>query len=230
MTHLFRSKLIWIAPLLAWFALSVPVQALTFKPPGQSAPSRTTGGASRTGMLCNFSAEETCASVTSLMPTDSFGLTRSARPTFMVFVPETSAKTATFSIATESGEQVHQFSINLTQKAGVMSVTMPENAPALEVGQTYQWHLAVVLGDRLEPDSPTVSGWVRRVELAQETEPSLESASMLANEGIWYDSIATLAQLRRSQPQDATLAANWQELLASVGLQDVAQQPLIEMD
>jgi Domain of Unknown Function (DUF928) len=227
----YRSTLTWlaIAPVLAWLLLGAPVQALTFKPPGQAAPSRTTGGASRTGMLCNSSAEEGCASVTTLMPENNFGLTAASRPTFMVFVPKTSAQTALFSIETETGEQVHQFTVSLASESGVMAVALPADAPTLEVGKNYQWHLAMVLGDRLEPDSPTVSGWVRRVEATPgNSQPSLESASTLASAGIWYDSLATLAELRRLHPQDPTIAANWQELLTSVGLQEVAQHPLVD--
>jgi hypothetical protein len=45
--------------------------------------------------------------------------------------------------------------------------------------------------------------------------------------GLWYDAIATLAQLRRSSPGDAALKTTWNNLLTSVGLDTIVNVPLI---
>ncbi|MBD0345660.1 MAG: DUF928 domain-containing protein [Coleofasciculus sp. Co-bin14] len=44
---------------------------------------------------------------------------------------------------------------------------------------------------------------------------------------MWYDAIISLADLRRSQPGDLTVASTWKELLRSVGLEAIATKPLL---
>jgi hypothetical protein len=44
--------------------------------------------------------------------------------------------------------------------------------------------------------------------------------------GIWYDSLATLAELKRRQPNNSTVATSWQEMLKSVDLSAIAEVPL----
>jgi hypothetical protein len=37
----------------------------------------------------------------------------------------------------------------------------------------------------------------------------------------------TLGELRRAKPQDTTLAADWKDLLESVGLEDIATEAML---
>jgi hypothetical protein len=53
-----------------------------------------------------------------------------------------------------------------------------------------------------------------------------ERAVALGEAGVWYDLLTTLAALRRTDRDNAALAAEWRRLLASVGLADVTAQPL----
>jgi hypothetical protein len=116
----------------------------------------------------------------------------------------------------------------------VIGVKLPASAPALEVGKNYKWSLVMVCGGELEPDSPGVEGWVRRVaptptlKSQKQLEVSLESASELAKAGIWYDALSALAQLRQAQPENLALSAHWKELLESVKLDAIATEPLIK--
>ena len=55
---------------------------------------------------------------------------------------------------------------------------------------------------------------------------TLERAAMLGEAGVWYDLLTTLAGLRRTDHDDADLAAHWGHLLESIGLADIADQPL----
>jgi hypothetical protein len=165
----------------------------------------------------------------SLMPTENIGLTRQERPTFMAYVPQNSAQKAFFSLQSQDGSYYYQASIALPDKGGVISVALPSDAPALEVGKNYQWNLAIVCGENLQPDSPSVAGWVQRVQ-SDATEPTvtMEAAEQLANAGIWYDTLSTLATLRRAEPNNVALAQNWEALLGSAGLEAIAAAPLVE--
>jgi hypothetical protein len=208
---------------------ALPAQALTFKPPGNAAPTQSTGGASRDGGQCLSNATQAGEGFISLMPTANIGLTRQDRPTFMAYVPQNSAQKAFFSLQSQDGNYYYQASIALPDKGGVISIALPSDAPALEIGKNYQWNLAIVCGENLQPDSPSVAGWVQRVQ-AGGTEPAvtLESAEQLANAGIWYDTLSTLAALRRAEPNNVALAQNWEALLGSAGLEAIAAEPLVE--
>jgi hypothetical protein len=55
----------------------------------------------------------------------------------------------------------------------------------------------------------------------------LQQVAIYASNGIWYEALTTLAQLRQNSPQDATLQQEWQDLLIFVGLNDIAAKPLL---
>ncbi|NJL09662.1 MAG: DUF928 domain-containing protein [Calothrix sp. SM1_7_51] len=50
--------------------------------------------------------------------------------------------------------------------------------------------------------------------------------SLYAANGIWFDSITLLAQLRQKNPNDSSLAADWQSLLQSIKLENLAPASL----
>ena len=211
---------------------SLPTKAIMFEPPKREAPKRTTGGASRDGEQCLSGATTTDNSLTPLLPSSSLGLTVAEHPTVFIYIPQTSADAVFFSLQDEQENSYYQKTLKLPDHPGVIAINLPNNIPPLQVGKNYQWSLAMICGQELEPDSPVVTGWIRRVDPNLETEhqqglqTSLQSANMLARDGIWYDALATLAQLRRSQPENRLIIAHWEELLTSVGLNAIAKSPL----
>jgi Domain of Unknown Function (DUF928) len=208
---------------------ALPAQALTFKPPGNAAPTQSTGGASRDGGQCLSDATRAGETFASLIPTENIGLTHQDRPTFMAYVPQNSAQKAFFSLQSQDGDYYYQTSMALPEEGGIVSISLPSDAPVLEVGKNYQWNLAIVCGENLQPDSPSVSGWVHRVQSNSTAQAvTLEAAEQLASAGIWYDTLSTLATLRRAEPDNVALVQNWQELLGSAGLDAIAAEPLVE--
>ncbi len=83
-----------------------------------------------------------------------------------------------------------------------------------------------------QTDIPIVSGKIRRVELdwtlqtQLEKKNSLDQAALYGQAGVWYDMLNSLAQLKKTQPNETTIAANWVHLLNSVGLEEIATKPL----
>lgn len=203
---------------------------VTFNPPKEQAPKSSSGGASRDTSTCGADMTATTkASVTPLLPKNNIGLTIAEHPTVLVYIPKTNAKKALFSLQDEQTKQYYQTILPLPEKHGVMEVKIPNSVAALKTGKNYQWSLVIICTEELEPDSPWISGWIRRVEanLSLNNQPTLELVSQLAKMGIWYDSLSTLAQLKRSQPNNSTVATSWQELLNSVELNAIANEPLI---
>lgn len=81
-------------------------------------------------------------------------------------------------------------------------------------------------------EDTTLEGLVQRVEPKPQVKNSLqtvtprEKAALYAREGFWQDALTTLGELRRSKPQDTALTSDWQQLLESVGLEDISKQPI----
>jgi hypothetical protein len=218
---------------------------VSFEPPNDGQPENTTGGASRSGKVCPQDAKDLNPSLTLLKPANYQALTVAEHPTFFVYVPQTSAKKALFVLKDESEDYYYQKSLPIPSTAGVVNFTLPPDVPALKIGKNYQWSVVLICGEAIRPDSPAVVGQIRRIELNSilssqlKNLSSLERAALYGKNGIWYDTLATLAQLRRdsstqsiatiapTQPDDSTLAASWEELLKSVGLEAIATKPLL---
>ena len=80
----------------------------------------------------------------------------------------------------------------------------------------------------------TVEGFVQRVKPDADLANDLQQAtprdrvSVYVVNDIWYDSLATLAQLRQASPNDASLTEDWTNLLGSIGLDTIATEPLVQ--
>ncbi|MGA7938076.1 MAG: DUF928 domain-containing protein [Kovacikia sp.] len=203
-----------------------------FNPPKGGAP-KGRGGASRGDMTCSANPAQFIQRFMPLTPANSnYGLTVAQRPTLFAYVPPTSAQKVFFSLKEENGRVHYQAMLPIGNNGGILRIELPESVPPLMLGKRYQWGVAVACDGRLRPDSPFVSSWIQRVEPASKLveqasqKPSIEQATMYGTNGIWYDTLATLANLRRQQPDNPTLRSTWSDLLSSVGLKEIAAEPL----
>ncbi len=207
---------------------------VTFEPPGDGRPDNTAGGASRDSGQCFHDARGSQPTITPLMPTTNRGLTVVERPTFFVYLPQTSAQKAFFTLKDKDESYYYQATLPMPETPGILSYKLPADAPALEIGKSYQWSFVTICGERLAVDDPRVEGQIQRIELNKEFSSHiknlspLERAALYGADGIWYDTVATLAELRQAQPHDLTVAATWENLLKSVGLETIATKPLLQ--
>ncbi|MBE9200512.1 MULTISPECIES: DUF928 domain-containing protein [unclassified Nodularia (in: cyanobacteria)] len=201
----------------------------------RGAPRQASGGSSRVGTYHLNPSSVGAASPAALMallPQSFYGTTVSERPTILVYLPATQAEQAVFSLKDEAGKTLHEMSISVAGKTGVMSIPLPANAPALAVGKNYQWFLALKVNGTLGPSTPYVDGWIQRIqptgELAtiMQQKDALQRATAFGKNGVWYDCVATLATLHTTEPNNATIAKQWEELLASVSLKEIVTAPL----
>lgn len=220
------------------FLSVAPASAVTFSTPdGVSGTPRTqtSGGASRSSGQCSSPAQTATAGAMALLPPTTEALTVSERPTFFVYVPPTTAEEASFSLQDDRGELAYQTKVALPKNGGTISISLPETASTLQVGKTYKWFFEIHCMAQFDPDNPIVEGSVSRTSIdpalegrLASSQTALDRAQLYGEAGIWYDTIGTLAQARQAQPQDRSLAQNWYELLESVGLDEVADRPLVE--
>lgn len=159
------------------------------------------------------------------------GLTASASPTFLFYIPYslTPKLPALFILQDEQGNNIYQTSLTASSTyPSIAKVRLPATAP-LQVGKMYHWYFVI----DCHPDAPPqVDGWVQRTVISptlsnqlQQASPSQRVAFYAAN-GIWYDALMTLAQLRSAYPQDVAFASDWRSLLSSVDLKAIASQPI----
>ncbi len=230
---LFKLGFWGIAFVVYLFSILLPMSPsmaqVTFNPPKARAPKSSSGGASRDASTCGADLTVTTkASVTPLLPNTNIGLTIAERPAILVYIPQTNAKKALFSLKDQQGKQYYQTTLALPKKRSVIEVKLPDSVSPLKIGKNYQWSLVMICTEELEPDSPWVSGWISRVQSSGSLnqKPTLELVSKLARMGIWYDSLSTLAELKRKQPNNPNVITSWQELLNSVDLSAIAEAPL----
>jgi hypothetical protein len=218
-----------LAPMRAQAQQLLLSQNVNFQPPDVTAPSSRQGGTHRGSKLCPAGL-----SITPLVPPTNIGLTLTESPTIFVYVPQTSAKVE-FTVLTDNEDEVVYEETFKLDKSGIVGVTIPANAnKSLEVGKRYVWSFSLVCDPEDRSGDLVVKGFVQRIEPQATLKSDLANADQMtklnvyAKNGIWHETLATLAQMRRQTPGDARLTAQWTQLLESQGLESVAAQPLVQ--
>ncbi|AFZ20463.1 DUF928 domain-containing protein [Allocoleopsis franciscana] len=203
-----------------------------FTPPRRGIPVNRQGGATR-GNPCIQHPE---AKVTALVPASRMAATASAYPTLFWNMPQSSASEVELLVRDTNDQDIYSAKYTLAKSSdgwvvgspGIMSLSLPAfaNLSPLEIGQDYYWMLRL----RCPMDSSdssndiVVGGGIVRVKpdptLAQRIQQATpqERVALYANAGFWYETVASLAELRRDRPNDNELAQAWNKLLNSVGL------------
>ncbi len=201
-------------------------------PPPPNNPDETTGGGTRDGGRCPQDAITSEPPLTALSPVTKSGLTVAERPTFLAYVPQTTAQTAEFSLFDQNNKGIYQTTFALTNTPGIVSFSLPPNAPPLEIGKDYTWSFAMICNPKNRLQDQFVRGRIRRTELDSALMNQIEKAapkervSLYRTADVWYEPLFTLFELQRSQPGDPSVSAAWKELLNSGGLNFIATQPL----
>lgn len=163
--------------------------------------------------------------------------TVSARPTIWIYVPYTAptAKRITFILKTESGEKVYQLGLPVPTRSGIVSITVPNEQPPLEVGKSYQWKYLISCSSN--GDAPEeVIAQIKRVsldpalqkQLAAAKSP-LEQSRYYTKAGVWYETLTVLGNALKQKPNDPVLRKEWSTLMnyTTVNLGDFAAQPFL---
>ncbi|HHP7245144.1 MAG TPA: DUF928 domain-containing protein [Elainellaceae cyanobacterium] len=155
-----------------------------------------------------------------------WGLTTVDRPTFWFYVPQSlTSGTAELVIEDETNQWTYPVQLG---EPGIVQISLPESSPPLALNTDYHWYFNIYC----QPGQPPrfVHGWIRKVDLDSALEAELAQASpaqqveLYAEHSIWYDALAIAADLRSMSPTDSI----WVSLLQSVGLETVAEKPLVD--
>lgn len=205
-------------------------------PPPPDNPDSSASGGRRDKGACPQDAVVATTSpiLTAFSPTTKPGLTLAERPTFLVYVPKTSAKTAEFSLRNQNGSGVYRTTLALTNTPDTVSISLASKAPSLEIGKRYTWSFAVICNPNDRVEDQFVTGTVERIELAPTRLRQIEQASpkerisLYQKANIWYEPLTILFELRRTQPNDPSIRAAWGEFLQSGGVDAIIDSKLQE--
>ncbi|MFN6516889.1 MAG: DUF928 domain-containing protein [Nostoc sp. CreGUA01] len=209
-------------------------------PPGRTPGGRVRGGATRgDGNACPTAKPNLTALVPFTEEADEvvnvWAQTTLERPSWFFYMPYTKdvGNVVEFVLQDKDSNQVYKKAIALPDKPGVVRVSLPSTAPALELNKEYRWFFSVNCDKQKNAPWTYVEGVIERVDLSQSLIKELETAEPLqrytiyAQKGLWYEALGILAQLREKNSEDPTLQAEWENLLASIRLDDVAKKPLL---
>lgn len=213
-----------------------PVHYAPPPPPDRGSP-RTSdrGGASRGG------CPPTDLPLTALVPAASAygGHTTEARPTLWVYQPYSLSpgdRLEFFIRSVDDQTELYRTQLSPTPGPGLMQVTLPDTAPALELGQAYDWYVLVFCNAERRRVTPAYTqGWLKRVDLTPELAQALSTADpaaqsrLYAAHGLWYEALRQVALPNPDDPGAETAwAAAWAGLLEAGDLADFVDQPLID--
>jgi hypothetical protein len=166
-----------------------------------------------------------------------WGLTGMAHPTIWFYVPydKSSSVDISFTIQDESNPAdtkiIYQnLKLAPNPTAGMMGIAVPKSSTPLISNKPYHWFLTLNMPCTVGQRPISVDGWVQRRDLERDLSAQIKQASptekvsLYAANGLWYDAIGELANLRSIRPQDTALTNDWQSLLEAIDLSPLANQ------
>lgn len=207
----------------------------------RSAPGNREGAASR-GTCPSINTPLT-ALVPAIGPTSDrvgggesvWSLTASTHPTFWFYVPysASSVRSAEFALQDREDNDVYRVPVKLPDRPGIVSLRLPSTSQPLESGKMYHWFFKVSCTPQNASSPVFVEGWVERVTPSPALARQLEAATpqqrvaVYAANGIWQDALTTVGELRLDNPANTALKADWNNLLQSVNLANIAAEPIV---
>lgn len=163
-----------------------------------------------------------------LTPSDHTARTTSARPTFLWHISNATTAPMIFTLTAPGQNQpIYQQRLK-ADKAGIMKLELPAQAPELGVGKEYRWTVALVCNDKRPSQNINARAWIERVAPTSQLQQKLaaakndnERALVYTQSGIWYDGMSILNNLQSSNlnPKATELFTS---LLKQVGLNKIA--------
>ena len=202
---------------------------VTYRPPNRGAPGSNGAGASRPA--CRVMPKPVAA----LAPIESnWGETLEGHPSLWFYQPYQGVSVQLTLVEEQSQMVIFAQNYASNQGSGITKLEIPETAPELEIDKLYRWKIEFVCNARTQQQY-AVSGVIVRRAISDKLKCQINHATpeeritLLAEKGLWYDTVNELATLRRSHPDDPIALETWQQLLSQpeVKLERWKNEPLI---
>lgn len=215
----------------AGFAKGLPPQLLAqdFDPGKVGAPGRREAGASRSGASTNCPAST--KRLTALVPVNSYTKTTQKYPTFFFSIPpelaQVQGQEVEFVLQDDKYNELYKANYKLGGGSNIVTINLPEfsGVKPLEVNKDYRWSFAIVCDPDDRAGDYFTNGLIRRVALShqgKQVTPDQQFQTYFDNQ-IWQDALNNVIVRRRANPNDAVALAQWNQLLKSLSLENIAQ-------
>ncbi|MBF2066046.1 MAG: DUF928 domain-containing protein [Calothrix sp. C42_A2020_038] len=206
-------------------------------PEGVAPGGRRTGGGRR----------DTCPSVnpqlTALVPVTEeadnvknvWGLTTAEHPTLWFYIPYTKSfgYPTEFVLLNDNSVPIYKKNVSLPEQPGIINITLPTSISPLEFNKHYRWFLKVYCTQEKQSRPIYVEGVVSRVSLSEGINQQLQNASpqqklaIYAQNGIWYQALEILVQLKQENPRNSIIQNSWNSLLTNIGLDEIVDESIL---
>jgi hypothetical protein len=159
-------------------------------------------------------------------------ITTSAHPTFLFFMPTTSASQLEVLLKDSDRKAIYRRIYNLAGKSGILRVSVPTDVSNSElvVGQIYNWEFNLICEPTNRKNDDYVTGTLQRVPLSVDPKVPLSQLSLWHRyRAFEYDGMVMLDALRRSRPKQRVVFAEWEAWLEGHKLGDLKELPAIEL-
>lgn len=195
--------------------------------PNRGVPGSRFGGATRGA--CVTGNER----LTAVLPDTHLGQTAVAAPTLFVFVPKSKATQGEVVIADAANHTLATMVVDLPTEAGILAL---KPNVQLQPGQDYRWTFTLLCGADADDPSAFISvgGVISRVQPATDLAKKLQGKSAgdrlgaAVDAGLWYETLAILAELQGHEATRSVARSEWVAVLSAVGLESIAQAPLVQ--
>ena len=213
----------------AGLANNLPPQLLSqFEPGNVGAPGRREAGASRSDIpTCPASTKR----LTALVPVNSYTKTTQKYPTFFFSIPpelaQVEGQQVEFVLQDDKYNELYKANYKLGGSSNIVTINLPEfsGVKPLEVNKDYRWSFAIVCNPDDRAGDYFTNGLIRRVALSNQGKPVTPDQQFQTyfDNQIWQDALNDVIVRRRANPNDAVALDQWNQLLKSLSLENIAQ-------
>ncbi len=211
-----------------------------YKPKPRGIPSVRVSGGTRSPNETSCIDDAQSPMLTSVFPNDDLGYTTDSYPAFHWYMPSNNASHVEFHLYEVVNEDdgiyqpIYQTAFLPSSTAGIATLQLAQTtglAP-LSSDNYYYWSVEVYCADD-STAAMMAEGFVQLLTpdpgLATELANSdgISRAAIAAENGLWFDTTRALTDHLKTQPNDRLAIASWQNLLESIGLENIAEAPLL---
>jgi hypothetical protein len=186
---------------------------LVYNPPRRGSPRAKVGGGLR--------GAPALPTLLALAP-DHLAQTVSARPALFWYIDAqpTSGAQIVFTLINEDQiDPIAEVRLPTPSEPGIQRIDLARHGVALAPGVEYEWSISLVVDPAQRSRDRITTGYIRRVENPPAFRRELATARVHAENGLWYDALASITDAIEASPGNTALLGQRDDLLRQGNLE-----------